>query len=137
MVEIVEFAQGRETGFQHLRADQRRDRLHVVGRQPVEEIIKGAPPCPETVCAVAALLGKPAAHGEPLQILHYGTGGEYLPQLLARPGDDDMLARVQEQGERRVNSVWERLGRSEADVETPSEAWRRLRGSSAWSSATR
>lgn len=28
---------------------------------------------------IAALVGIPAEHGEPLQILHYGTGGEYLP----------------------------------------------------------
>ena len=28
---------------------------------------------------IAALVDKPVEHGEPLQILHYGTGGEYLP----------------------------------------------------------
>lgn len=28
---------------------------------------------------IAALVGEPVDHGEPLQILHYGTGGEYLP----------------------------------------------------------
>lgn len=28
---------------------------------------------------IAALTGVPVDHGEPLQILHYGTGGEYLP----------------------------------------------------------
>ena len=28
---------------------------------------------------IAALFDKPVSHGEPLQILHYGTAGEYLP----------------------------------------------------------
>lgn len=28
---------------------------------------------------ISALFDKPVAHGEPLQILHYGCGGEYLP----------------------------------------------------------
>ncbi|GAA1390812.1 Na+/H+ antiporter [Luteococcus peritonei] len=59
---------------------------------------------------------------------HAVAAGHRAAVAAARPGDEDTLARLQEQGERRINSVWERLGRSEADVETPSESWRRLRG---------
>ena len=58
VVEVVEFAQRREAGLQHLRTDQRRDRLDIVGRQPVEEAVHGLTPCPETVGAVAALFGQ-------------------------------------------------------------------------------
>ncbi|MEL4356557.1 MULTISPECIES: Na+/H+ antiporter [unclassified Luteococcus] len=48
----------------------------------------------------------------------------------AGPHDQDTIQLLQEQGERQINSIWERLGRPEADVETPSETWRRLRTAS-------
>ena len=62
MVEVVELAQRREAGLQHLRTDQRPDRLDIVGRQPVEESVHGLTPCPETVGAFATLFGQ-AGHG--------------------------------------------------------------------------
>lgn len=44
---------------------------------------------------IAALVGEPVEHGEPLQILHYGTGGEYLPHHdyfdAAQPGVEQHL----------------------------------------------
>ncbi|WP_394276942.1 Na+/H+ antiporter [Luteococcus sp.] len=45
----------------------------------------------------------------------------------ARPGDESTVQRLEELGQQRINSVWERLGRTEDELETPSQTWRRLR----------
>lgn len=58
---------------------------------------------------------------------HAVAAGQASAAAAARPGDEETLERIREQGERRINSVWERLGRPEEEVETPSESWRRLR----------
>lgn len=48
-------------------------------------------------------------------------------QEAAGPGDTAVLERLQESYELRVNRAWERLGRSSDELETPSDAFRRLR----------
>ncbi|MEL4504740.1 Na+/H+ antiporter [Luteococcus sp. H138] len=61
---------------------------------------------------------------------HAVAAGLERARAEAGPNDADTIQRIQEQGERRINSIWERLGRPEQDVETPSESWRRLRQAS-------
>lgn len=67
---------------------------------------------------IATLTGIPADHGEPLQILHYGTGGEYLPHHdwfdAAQPG----AARHLEQGGQRVATLVIYLADVQAGGET-------------------
>lgn len=67
---------------------------------------------------IAALLGKPVEHGEPLQILHYGPGGEYLPHHdwfdPAQPGTAAHLAN----GGQRVATVVVYLNAPRAGGET-------------------
>lgn len=58
---------------------------------------------------------------------HAIRAGEKAAAAAARPGDEDLLQQMDEADERRINSVWERLGRPESDVETPSQGYRRLR----------
>lgn len=58
---------------------------------------------------------------------HAMAAGMEAARAAAGPHDGDTLERMQAQGERQVNAIWERLGRSEADVDTPSQSWRRLR----------
>ncbi len=49
VVEIVELADRGEAGFQHLHVGERRDRLDVVGREPLEEAVHHLAPGPEAV----------------------------------------------------------------------------------------
>lgn len=58
---------------------------------------------------------------------HAVAAGLKAAKAAAGPNDADVIERIQTQGDRRVNSIWERLGRPEEDVETLSESWRRLR----------
>lgn len=47
---------------------------------------------------------------------------------ITRPEDDEEILRIlRARGESRLNTVWERLGSTEGDGETPSEQYRRLR----------
>lgn len=59
---------------------------------------------------------------------HAVQAGMAAARQTARPGDEETLERIQTLGERRVNAIWERLGRSDGTSETPSEVYRRLRG---------
>ncbi|GAB3700681.1 Na+/H+ antiporter [Mariniluteicoccus flavus] len=45
----------------------------------------------------------------------------------ASPGDGLVLARLEDAYDTRVNAAWERLGRPSDEVDTPSDAYRRLR----------
>jgi Na+/H+ antiporter len=55
------------------------------------------------------------------------AGRAELDQI-AGPGDDEEVLRIlRARGESRLNTVWERLGRTDGDDETPSEQYRRLR----------
>lgn len=53
--------------------------------------------------------------------------GMTAARAAAGPGDDATLARLEESYQHRVNAAWEQLGRSTEEVDTPSEAYRRLR----------
>ena len=55
------------------------------------------------------------------------TDGMAAARAAAGPGDEATLVRLEEGFENRVNAAWERLGRSTTEVDTPSEAYRRLR----------
>lgn len=58
---------------------------------------------------------------------HAVAAGQKAALQVSRPGDEKLLEKLARQGDQRINSVWERLGRPDEDVETPSESWRRLR----------
>ena len=58
VVEVVELADAREAGLQHLDVEQGRDRLHLVGRHGVGEAVHGVAPAPEAVGPAAAPLGE-------------------------------------------------------------------------------
>ncbi len=56
-----------------------------------------------------------------------GVAGLKAAEAAARPGDDEALAGLRAEQERRVNAVWERLGRPDSEFEPPAAAAKRLR----------
>ncbi len=58
---------------------------------------------------------------------HAVTAGSAAMRAAANPGDEEIVQRIESLTNRRLNAIWERLGRPEDDVETPSETYRRLR----------
>lgn len=56
-----------------------------------------------------------------------GRAGLTRAREAARPGDDETLRRIEYSINLRGNQAWERLGRTDGDAETPSDAYRRLR----------
>ena len=58
VMQVVEFADRREAGLEHLHVGERRDRLDVVGRQLAEEAVHHLAPGPEAVMRRASLLGE-------------------------------------------------------------------------------
>ncbi len=77
VMEIVKLADRGEAGLQHLHVGEGSDRLHVIGRQPVEEAIHHLAPGPEAVSRRTAPLGEPshaALEGMAMQIGKAGNG---------------------------------------------------------------
>lgn len=54
---------------------------------------------------IAALMGLPVAHGEPLQVLRYGEGGEYQPHFDYFPPDQPGAEAVLAVGGQRVSTL--------------------------------
>ncbi|WP_020390009.1 Na+/H+ antiporter [Kribbella catacumbae] len=52
---------------------------------------------------------------------------ERLDEIVTPDDPPEVVALLRQRGESRALAAWERLGRSETDLETPSEAYRRLR----------
>ena len=55
------------------------------------------------------------------------AGREQLAKITTPDDDPHILHVLRERGEARLNGVWERLGRTDGDDETPTEQYRRLR----------
>lgn len=55
------------------------------------------------------------------------AGLERLAEVLGPDDPPEVVAQLEERADRRVNMAWERLGRSQAEVEPPAAAYRRLR----------
>ena len=55
------------------------------------------------------------------------AGREELARISTPRDDKHIMHILKERGESRLNSVWERLGRTDGDDETPTEQYRRLR----------
>lgn len=79
-------------------------RLDIHGPDPREDALQEA-----------AILGKASA------------AGLAAMERVAGPDDAAVVQQIRDQSERRVNAIWERLGRSSTELETPAEQYVRLR----------
>ena len=87
MVQIVEFGQRGKAALDHLHHGIGADRLHALGRQPVQETIHDLPPGPERIRRRATRLGQPrhaALEGVAVQVGHAGQRNAGNAFALAR-----------------------------------------------------
>ena len=77
VVQIVELADGGEAGLQHFQIGEGGDRLDVVGRKALQEVVHHLAPGPEAVGGRTAPLGEPghaALEGVAMQVRQAGNG---------------------------------------------------------------
>ena len=77
VVQIVELTDGREAGLQHFHIGEGGDRLDVIGRKALKEVVHHLAPGPEAVGGRAAALGEPghaALEGVAVQVGQAGNG---------------------------------------------------------------
>ena len=75
VMQIVELGDGGVARLQHLAIELGRDRLGVVGAEPVDEAVHHLPPGPETVLAGSGAFGQPghrALEGVAVEVRHAG-----------------------------------------------------------------
>ena len=110
VVQVMELADRRIAGFEHLHVELGGDGLHMVRREPLDEAVHDLAPAPETVAAGSGALGEAghgALEGMAVQVRHAGNH---------RAGQAHRVARLGVRRHRRQISVG---GHRHADVAGP------------------